>query len=162
MARRSAFKPVLIYLYACEKILEARARPNRRRTAQRLSDGRWIRVLTLVDEYTRECLTLLAATILTGERVTTALSKTDELRAAPQSIRVDKGTQSSSKTTNLWADNQWRASGTHPARATGRERLHRKLRLTTGISIKFWADRSQSGTDTKVWSDFWLRRQKRL
>jgi hypothetical protein len=30
--------------------------------AQRLSDGRWIRVLTVVDQYTRECLTLHADT----------------------------------------------------------------------------------------------------
>jgi len=30
--------------------------------AQRLADGRWIRVLTVVDQYTRECLTLHADT----------------------------------------------------------------------------------------------------
>ena len=32
--------------------------------AQRLADGRWIRVLTVVDQYTRECLTLHADTSL--------------------------------------------------------------------------------------------------
>jgi putative transposase len=36
--------------------------------AQRLSDGRWIRVLTVVDQYTRECLTLHPDTALTGRR----------------------------------------------------------------------------------------------
>jgi putative transposase len=41
--------------------------------AQRLSDGRWIRVLTVVDQYTRECLTLYADTALSGEKVAAAL-----------------------------------------------------------------------------------------
>ena len=36
--------------------------------AQRLSDGRWIRVLTVVDQFTRECLTLHADTALSGDR----------------------------------------------------------------------------------------------
>ena len=43
--------------------------------AQRLPDGRWIRVLTVVDQYTRECLTLHADTALSGEKVATALDK---------------------------------------------------------------------------------------
>ena len=30
--------------------------------AQRLADGRWIRVLTMVDQFIRECLALYAAT----------------------------------------------------------------------------------------------------
>jgi hypothetical protein len=34
--------------------------------AQRLPDGRWIRVLTVVDQFTRECLTLHADTALSG------------------------------------------------------------------------------------------------
>ncbi len=48
------------------------SRPNERWSmdfvAQRLSDGRWIRVLTVVDQYTRECLTLHADTALSGWR----------------------------------------------------------------------------------------------
>ena len=39
------------------------ARPNQRWSmdfvVQRLADGRWVRVLTVVDQFTRECLTLL-------------------------------------------------------------------------------------------------------
>jgi putative transposase len=43
--------------------------------AQRLADGRWIRVLTDVDQYTCECLTLHADTALSGEKVAAALDK---------------------------------------------------------------------------------------
>ncbi len=49
------------------------ARPNHKWSmdfvAQRLPDGRWIRVLTVVDQFTRECLTLFADTALSGEKV---------------------------------------------------------------------------------------------
>jgi putative transposase len=41
--------------------------------AQRLADGRWIRVLTMVDQFIRECLALSADTPLSGEKVATAL-----------------------------------------------------------------------------------------
>jgi putative transposase len=71
--------------------------------AQRLSDGRWIRVLTVVDQYTRECLTLLADTALSGEKVAIELSKIAIRRGAPQSITVDNGTEFSSKAMDLWA-----------------------------------------------------------
>jgi putative transposase len=34
--------------------------------AARLLDGRWFRVLTVVDQFTRECVLLLADSSLTG------------------------------------------------------------------------------------------------
>jgi putative transposase len=37
--------------------------------AARLLDGRWFRVLTVVDQFMRECLLLLADSSLTGQRV---------------------------------------------------------------------------------------------
>jgi transposase InsO family protein len=57
--------------------------------AQRLPDGRWIRVLTVVDQYTRECVTLLADNTLSGEKVATALDKALLQRGVPESITVD-------------------------------------------------------------------------
>jgi putative transposase len=71
--------------------------------AQRLPNGRWIRVLTVVDQFTRECLTLHADTALSGEKVAMALSKIVGIRGAPQSITVDNGTEFSSKAMDLWA-----------------------------------------------------------
>jgi putative transposase len=91
-----------------QRIAQGQAvRPNQRWSmdfvAQRLPDGRWIRVLTVVDQFTRECLTLHADTALSGEKVALALSEIVRLRGAPQSITVDNGTEFSSKAMDLWA-----------------------------------------------------------
>ena len=82
-------------------------RPNQRWSmdfvAQRLADGRWIRVLTMVDQFTRECLALFADNALSGEKVATTLDKVVALRGAPQSITVDNGTEFASKAMDHWA-----------------------------------------------------------
>jgi putative transposase len=71
--------------------------------AQRLADGRWIRVLTVVDQFTRECLLLHADTALSGEKVAAALDTVVAGRGAPQSITVDNGTEFASRAMDLWA-----------------------------------------------------------
>jgi putative transposase len=71
--------------------------------AQRLANGRWIRVLTVVDQFTRECLTLFAEVALSGEKVAVALDRIVKRRGAPQSITVDNGTEFASKAMDLWA-----------------------------------------------------------
>lgn len=71
--------------------------------AQRLADGRWIRVLTVIDQFTRECLLLYADTALSGEKVAVALDAVVVSRGAPQSITVDNGTEFASKAMELWA-----------------------------------------------------------
>jgi len=71
--------------------------------AQRRPDGRWIRVLTVVDQFTRECLTLFPDTAISGEKVAAALDKILAWRDAPQSITVDNGTEFASKAMELWA-----------------------------------------------------------
>ncbi len=71
--------------------------------AQRLADGRWIRVLTVVDQFTRECLLLFADTALSGEKVAVALDAVVAGHGAPQSITVDNGTEFASKAMDLWA-----------------------------------------------------------
>lgn len=71
--------------------------------AQRLADGRWIRVLTVVDQFTRECLLLYADTALSGEKVAAALDTVLSARRAPQSITVDNGTEFASRAMDLWA-----------------------------------------------------------
>ena len=57
--------------------------------AARLLDGRWFRVLTVVDQFTRECLVPLADSSLTGNKVALALSQVIAERGAPVSIKVD-------------------------------------------------------------------------
>jgi putative transposase len=71
--------------------------------AQRLADGRWIRVLTVIDQYTRECLVLHADTALSGEKVAISLDRIVAVRGVPKSITVDNGTEFASKAMDLWA-----------------------------------------------------------
>jgi len=82
-------------------------RPNERLSmdfvSNRLLDGRWFRVLTVVDQFTRECLTLLVDSSLTGTKVAHALSEIVAERGAPVSITVDNGTEFQSKAMDLWA-----------------------------------------------------------
>lgn len=82
-------------------------RPNQKWSmdfvAQRLADGRWIRVLTVVDQFTRECLVLHADTALSGEKVALGLDVVVAGRAAPQSITVDNGTEFASRAMDVWA-----------------------------------------------------------
>jgi putative transposase len=70
---------------------------------QRLADGRWIRVLTVVDQFTRECLCLHADTSLSGEKVTAALDVIVAERGAPLSITVDNGAEFASRAMDFWA-----------------------------------------------------------
>jgi putative transposase len=71
--------------------------------AQRLADGRWIRVLTVVDQYTRECLALFADAALSGEKVAAALDQVVARRGAPKSITVDNGTEFATTAMDHWA-----------------------------------------------------------
>jgi putative transposase len=58
-----------------------------------LTDGRWLRVLTVVDQYTRESPLFLADSSLTGQKVALALSLVIAERGAPTSITVDNGAE---------------------------------------------------------------------
>lgn len=57
----------------------------------RTADGRPLKWLTLVDEYTRECLALHAAVSLRGADVRRVLARVIGRRGAPGSIRSDNG-----------------------------------------------------------------------
>ena len=89
--------------------------------AARLLDGRWFRVLTVVDQFTRECLVLLADSSLSGQKVALALSLVIAERGVP---RLDHGRQrhrilqsrDGSMGLSVWCTTRF-----HPARPTGRE-----------------------------------------
>ncbi len=71
--------------------------------ADRLEGGRAFRVLTVIDQFTRECLKLEAATHMSGSRVVENLEAAAELRGYPKSITVDNGTEFCSKAVDGWA-----------------------------------------------------------
>lgn len=69
----------------------------------RVTDGRWFRILTVVDQFTRECLCLVADQSLTGEKVAQALEPIVLQRGAPRSITVDNGSEFASRVMDAWA-----------------------------------------------------------
>lgn len=71
--------------------------------SERVTDGRWFRILTVVDQFTRECLCLLADQSLSGEKVTQALEPVVLQRGAPRSITVDNGSEFASRVMDAWA-----------------------------------------------------------
>lgn len=68
-----------------------------------LADGRSIRVLTLIDSFTRECLMLEAAPRFTGATVARAVAAVGEQRRLPGRITVDNGTEFTSRALDAWA-----------------------------------------------------------
>ena len=68
----------------------------------RLASGRSIRVLTVVDTFTRECLALEVDSCLPSRRVTRALDSVIFQRGRPESIRMDNGTELTSRHFLCW------------------------------------------------------------
>jgi putative transposase len=67
-----------------------------------LTSGRRFRILTVVDDFTRECLTLVADTSLTAPRVVRELDRIVELRGRPRMIVSDNGTEFTSNAILAW------------------------------------------------------------
>ena len=71
--------------------------------ADRLADGRAYRVLTAVDQKTRESLVLEVAFSLPSKRVTEALDSVIARRGKPQAITIDNGTEFTCHHFDAWA-----------------------------------------------------------
>jgi putative transposase len=81
-------------------------RPNQKWSmdfmSAKLLDGRWFRVLTVIDQFTRECLALVAGSALNGQQVALALSQVVAERGTPQSITADNGSEFGGKVMDGW------------------------------------------------------------
>jgi putative transposase len=66
-------------------------------------DGRSLRVLTVIDTYSRECLALEVGRSLCAPQVTAALDRVIGLRGKPQMITCDNGTEFTSNHFDAWA-----------------------------------------------------------
>ena len=71
--------------------------------ADALSSGRRIRCLTVVDDFTKECLATVVDTSITGLRVALELDRVIEGRCAPRSISVDNGPEFAGRVLDEWA-----------------------------------------------------------
>jgi putative transposase len=69
-----------------------------------LATGRGVRVLTVVDAFTRECLALEVDTSLSSQRVTRSLEHIVEHRGIPQRIRCDNGPELTSRHFLGWCE----------------------------------------------------------
>jgi putative transposase len=71
--------------------------------ADALFDGRRLRALTVVDNYTRESLAIDVGQSLKGEDVVTTLNRIAAQRGLPMTIKVDNGSEFISKVMDKWA-----------------------------------------------------------
>jgi putative transposase len=84
------------------------ARPNQCWSADfvsdKLADGRTIRIFTVIDQFTRECVWLEADRSMNGAKVVAALTRAATERGhLPRSITLDNGTEFVSKAVEIWA-----------------------------------------------------------
>jgi putative transposase len=72
--------------------------------SDKLADGRSIRILTVIDQFTRECIWLEADRSMNGPKVVAALTRAiAERGAAPHSITLDNGSEFSGRVMEAWA-----------------------------------------------------------
>lgn len=68
-----------------------------------LQNGRRFRMLTVVDNFSRECPLIEVDTSIGGGRVARVLDRLSEIRGLPESITVDNGPEFAGKTLDEWA-----------------------------------------------------------
>lgn len=71
--------------------------------SDQLADGRRFRVLTVVDNLSREAIVLEADFSLSGKKVARALERVSKQRPMPHVIRVDNGSEFAGRALDAWA-----------------------------------------------------------
>ncbi len=71
----------------------------------RTAEGKAFRILTLIDEYTRECLAILVDRRITSQNVIDQLFYLFIFRGTPQYIRSDNGPEFTAKAVRNWLKN---------------------------------------------------------
>jgi putative transposase len=97
-----------------------------------IAAGRTIRVLSVVDAFTRECLALEVDTGFASRRVTRVLDEVIVMRGRPQAIRCDNGPELTSRHFLAWAL-EWKIELRHiqpgkPTQNAHVESFHGRLR----------------------------------
>jgi len=84
-------------------ITEANIRWSMDFVSDKTRHGSNIRVLTVIDEVTRECLALEVDSSITGRKVAAVLNRIAIFRGIPQEILTDNGSEFTSNVMNAWA-----------------------------------------------------------
>jgi putative transposase len=83
----------------------------------RLMDGRRLRALTVIDEWSRESLAIEVDVSLTGERVKRVLERLSNGRSLPVTVQTDNGPEFTGRVLDQWAyDNQVRLQFIEPGK----------------------------------------------
>ncbi len=118
--------------------------------ADRLVGGKRYRVLTIVDQFSRECMALTAGFSLKADRVVDTLDELRIGRRRPEAITVDNGSEFTSKELDAWAyRNQVRMDFIRPGKPVENayiESFNGRLRdecLNTNLSFSLSAVQSE-------------------
>ena len=68
-----------------------------------LANGKRIKVLTIVDDFTKESIDLVAEHGISGQYVVRVLERASQFRGLPMAIRTDQGPEFTSKVLDQWA-----------------------------------------------------------
>jgi putative transposase len=89
------------------KVVELITRTNQRWALDfvhdALASGRRLRLLTIIDVFTRECLSIVVDTSLNGSRVINTLNHLMQERGRPEGIMSDNGTEFTSNAILKWS-----------------------------------------------------------
>jgi putative transposase len=121
-----------------------------------LAEGGTVRILSVVDVHTRECVALEARRSFRGEDVGQVLSSVARTRKLPEVISVDQGTEFTSKALDQWAyRNQVRLDFSRPGKPTDNahvEAFHRSLRREC-LAQHWWVDVSEVRQTLERWRE---------
>lgn len=67
-----------------------------------LASGRRIKCLTIVDDFSRECIDIAVDHGIGGEYVTRVLERAGQFRGYPQALRTDQGPEFTSRALLAW------------------------------------------------------------
>lgn len=68
-----------------------------------LANGRRIKCLTIVDDFTKECLDIPVAMGISGEQVARTLDRIAAFRGYPEAVRTDQGPEFTGRALDQWA-----------------------------------------------------------
>ena len=96
-----------------------------------VSTGKVIRMLTIVDDCTRECPAIEVDTSLGGLRVRRVLDRIALERGLPEAIVVDNGPEFRGRALAAWSAERGVTTAVHSAGQAGAECLRRELQRST-------------------------------
>ena len=121
-----------------------------------LAEGRTIRILSVVDAFSRECVALVARKSFRGEDVAQMLGNAGAERGLPQVIAVDNGSEFTSRALDHWAYwNQVKLDFSRPGKPTDNahvEAFHASLRREC-LSQHWFVDLADAQQTLDAWRE---------